>query len=163
MIRRLILVLVIACVIQLRSCEDSGAIEDKTDENLDDTSDPLETEASDTEQETTVAVATRKKVKKVVTSTLPPIVQSCEVLLATDMTDCFANIPEGYDSDSCSFLIINERCDWQFICQEIVTEAPQSSETSSESSESDSCEIDKEIKFENCWISINGYVKRTRN
>lgn len=116
----------------------------------------------------------RKRRRKTTTTAAP---QSCEDLLEAIRYDCFSSIPPGYDADSCAFNIRNENCDWDFMCEEIITEAPttpdpdyeepdsSSSEYVDDGNDSDgddveSCETDRKIRFKNCFINIKGLIQK---
>lgn len=110
---------------------------------------------------------TTKKPKKPKKSTVAPVQQSCQQLVIAEQNDCLFNVPEGYDANSCKFEIKNADCDWECTCEAIVTEATTeeplyTTESDSEEESLESCETDKTIKFKNCFIDIDGYVKRAK-
>lgn len=110
---------------------------------------------------------TTKKPKKPKKTTEPPPQRTCPQLLTEENNDCLFNVPEGYDANSCKFNIVNAECDWECTCEAIVTEAtteepPQTDDPDSEEPSMESCETDKRIKFKNCFIDIDGFVKRAK-
>jgi len=93
---------------------------------------------------------------------------TCEELLQETKKECYQTVPAGYDPDSCKFNFVeNEDCDWEFICESTLpveseektttTEGPESSSSSVES-----CETDRKISFNNCFINVDGFVKHSR-
>lgn len=204
MINRLKIILIIACLLPLTSCDslleqeaidedlqnpleeplpdepqfddegndeeyppiDEGYPNPEEEENGVDLEAPAE-EEPDEAAEAPVTILRKIKRKRTTTKPMP---RSCEEQLADVKAQCYAEIEGDYDDDDCSFIIHDESCAWEFRCEVTVTEAPQAessefSSISSSSSESacNSCEVDREIHFENCWIKVNGTVKRTRN
>ena len=105
-----------------------------------------------------------KKVKKKRRKpTAPP--PTCEELLVDTKSECYKTVPAGYDPDGCNFSFIeNEDCDWEFICEKVLTEPPTLPPTTqaSSSSSAESCETDRKISFNNCFINVDGFVKHSR-
>jgi hypothetical protein len=74
----------------------------------------------------------------------------------------------GFNPEMCNFVIKNKYCEWDLFCETTITDAPDTEpETTTsepepeESSESkESCEVDREIRFDNCYIKIRGRVER---
>lgn len=108
-----------------------------------------------------------KKPKKPRKTTEAPVAQSCAQILVAEQNDCLFNVPEGYDANSCKFDIKNEECDWECACEAYLTEATTEEPIHTDAPDSDeesmeSCETDKKIKFKNCFIDIDGFVKRAK-
>lgn len=110
-------------------------------------------------QSPTNGTGTRKHKKKVV--------PTCEELLQDTKAECLRTVPPGYDPAACIFSWIeNEDCDWEFVCQTILLEDTTPEPTTTEEPESseseESCETDRKIKFSNCFINIDGFVKHSK-
>lgn len=179
MIKRFIIFLAITCVAQLVSCQDlaeqlEGEIQIAVNDVL--------TLLDNVPETTPEAVVTPKRVRKRKTTTAP---LTCLEKTKEDRDNCFNDI--GVIRETCAFSIINEDCDWKCECDttdappidepteevslteseedspESEEDSPESEEDSPESPEDSSLVEDKEIKFENCWIKVSGFVRHTRN